>query len=122
MHVSGFTFTILGQPRPWARAGRNGRSTYTPNPYANYRRMVGMAAIAAGMRSEVGPFRVSVEVWRKDCGTYDVDNLLKGVLDGLVRAKALKDDDIRYVRAVSGEHAGEDKEHPRCVVRLELMQ
>lgn len=119
--MSGFTFTVLGQPRPWARAGRNGRSTYTPNAYATYRRMVGMAAIAAGMRSEVGPFRVSVEVWRKDRSRYDVDNLLKGVLDAMVRSKALKDDDIRYVRAESVEHMGEDKEHPRCVVRLELM-
>ena len=121
--MSGFRFTIPGQPRPQRRHRHSaGGGGHRDRVTAAYEQVVGLAALSAGMRLEPGPFRLSVKVWRKSATIYDVDNLLKSVLDGMVRARALWDDSIKYVPAMAIEHVGTDKEDPRCVVTLELIE
>ena len=121
--MSGFSFTIPGQPRPQRRHRHSAGGGGHRDPVtAAYEQSVACAAYLAGMRKEAGPFRLSVKVWRKSATVYDVDNLLKSVLDGMVRGGALKDDSIKYVPAMAIEHVGTDKEDPRCVVTLELIE
>ncbi len=123
--MSGFGFIVLGQPIPQKRHRHDGRrkgGAYRDPATQAYEHAVGLSAIAAGMRGETGPFNLRVSAWRKSAHRYDVDNLLKSVLDGMTRAGALEDDNFTIVPIMWIEHMGTDKEHPRCVVVLEPIE
>ncbi|QEO58302.1 RusA family crossover junction endodeoxyribonuclease [Francisella marina] len=49
------------------------------------------------------PVEISVYLYMKDKRLRDVDNVNKTVLDGLVKAKVLRDDNWKYVRSVKTE-------------------
>ncbi|AIT09100.1 hypothetical protein LO80_03365 [Candidatus Francisella endociliophora] len=52
------------------------------------------------------PVEVSVYLYMKDKRLRDVDNVNKTILDGLVKAKVLRDDSWKYVRSIKSEIVG----------------
>ena len=57
------------------------------------------------------PVRVELMLWEPDDRIRDGDNLLKSLLDALVSARVLADDNKKIVRRGEWEFAGFDKKH-----------
>jgi Holliday junction resolvase RusA-like endonuclease len=96
-------FVVPGRPVPTARVRvQNGRAQ-TPRSTVEYQSKVAKAtrtALAAvqGWNPE-GPFKLDVFIFttRRDC---DGSNILKGIEDALVRAGAMRDDNLAVLRGV----------------------
>lgn len=65
-----------------------------------------------------GAVEVIVEIWDKDLRAYDLDNQISTVLDALVKAQVLEDDNQKYVSQIKGYYRGVDKEDPRMVLTI----
>jgi crossover junction endodeoxyribonuclease RusA len=76
-------FSIDGQPIPKARPRVSKKRAYTPARTAAWEDAVGWAARAAQVEPAMGDVYVSLQFWRKGKARADLDNLVKGVLDGL---------------------------------------
>lgn len=109
------SFTVPGKPqgkqRP--RLGKGGR-VYTPSATKRYEHMVAWAALGARPRewSKQGRFVVEVTMYFADLRRRDVDNVLKGILDGM--NGVLYEDDSQVVAASAIKWL--DRETPRTVV------
>lgn len=113
-------FTVPGRPVPKARP-RGGRGRfYTKPETVAYESSVGREALAVGLTREVGPLTLHVDVWRATRRRYDVDNLLKAVVDGMVKCGALSEDNMTVVTAMSVRHCGVDKARPRVEVTVTI--
>lgn len=90
------SFVVPGRPTPWARAGRNGKRSFTPHKQRAYMKAIVLACKASmkGMPPLAGPIKFQVVAqyyaprstsakskWRT--GRPDVDNLAKLVADAL---------------------------------------
>lgn len=90
-------FLVPGEPMPWMRAGRDGRSgrTYTPREMEEFQAKVKLCAKASGVMPTIGTVEVlvvsylSVDPLGKMAG--DWDNYAKNVCDAL-RGVAFRDD------------------------------
>lgn len=67
----------------------------------------------------VGKYSVTMHFWRESNVRRDLDNLTTSVLDALVLARALEDDNINNVKELHIYDMGVDKEAPGVVVNLE---
>lgn len=98
------TVTVLeipGAPVPKARPRANGRGgVYTPSRTHQYEELVAWAARAKRIRLGQGPVEIQADFHTRK-GGGDLDNLLKSLLDGLVKGGAIDDDNPQVVRAVS---------------------
>lgn len=84
-----------------ARTGRLVAARYSTAAVKGYRREVWAAAQAAGVRGLQGPLAVDVVAYPPDARRRDLDNVWKVLLDALVHAGALPDDNARAVAALS---------------------
>ena len=119
---------VAGVPRTKARhrSGRSGRGpdagrhAYTPDTTVDYERRVAGVAINAGVAICEGRCDLDVRVWLPDRRRKDLDNVLKVVMDGLVRGGRLllHDDSFVHVRSVRCWHAGYDAANPRVEIRI----
>ena len=110
-------FTIVGAPVPKARPrlGRRGR-VYTPARTKDYEEVVALEAFdafrKARMRPLEGPLEMSLKVFRdravvrltevpdtKRFGSFDLDNVLKAISDGLQGVAYKNDRQIVFVQA-----------------------
>ena len=120
--ASALHIVINGPPQPWERGildTRGGRHrVITPTRTRQYERAVSdFARVQAAIqewRLTDEPVTVEVHAFFADRRRRDIDNLAKGVLDGLTKSKAIWADDcqvcdLRIVR-------GYDKERPRTEV------
>lgn len=71
------------------------------------------------LRRVEGPARITVTLHAKDRRHRDADNLLKPIIDSLVRGGVLAGDDERYVREVSARWGAPDSINPRASVCVE---
>jgi crossover junction endodeoxyribonuclease RusA len=91
------------------RSGRLAGRTLISEQGRAYRQAVSESVAAAHLGSFTGLVRVTVEAWMPDRRKRDLDNLHKGILDGLTHAGVWKDDsqidDLRIYRcrAATGE-------------------
>jgi len=129
-------FEVLGPPKPWQRAGRgvarNGRVvSYTPPETVAYQRAVRTAAWAKLVTAGVhgwpldARYRVKIACYFANDRRRDIDNLSKSVLDALAATKknltgALYADDTQVVELSVLKLL--DREHPRTLVRVEVVQ
>lgn len=67
-------------------------------------------------------FEVDVTIYQPDRKRRDLDNQLTAILDGLVGAMALPDDSNKFLRKVSAEMGGVDKENPRAEITIKEME
>ena len=85
-------------------------------------------AVAQLLRCQVSPFRAlregqnvaaCITIYRRTKRKYDLTNMGEGVMDALVLAGILDDDNADVVHEVTVRRGGVDKENPGCAVRLE---
>lgn len=74
-----------------------------------------------GMKSESfegKPLEVQVRIWNKDAKKHDLDNQLATIMDALVKARCIPDDNQETVRKESIEYCGIDREDPRAEITI----
>lgn len=96
---------VPGEVVPTARVRVSGGRPGTPTETVKYQSRATRATLAAMRAAEwVAPQRARVLVHlftdREDC---DGENVCKGLVDSLVRAKALPDDRLKHLRAEAWE-------------------
>ena len=91
-------FTVPGAPVPFTRVLRGSKQPRAER-YRAYKTEVGYRAKLAGAEPLVGPIGVYVQISEPDpaCRRYDIDNVLKAVIDGLIGVAFV--DDRQIVRA-----------------------
>ncbi len=98
--------TLGGRPVPTARVRVVNGYAATPRETVQYQSLFARAAQQAlKLRTDwdnSGIFALEVAIFtvRKDC---DGSNILKGIEDALVKAKVLKDDNLKHVTKVTWE-------------------
>lgn len=113
----GWEFVVQGNPVPKARA-RAGKGRHYPDKRSvRYEALVGAMACRCGMDQVADAVHIRIDIWRDSHRRYDVDNVAKAILDGMVRGGALLDDYMGIVRGVSVEHRGKS-DRPRVEVQV----
>jgi Holliday junction resolvase RusA-like endonuclease len=65
------------------------------------------------------PISIAMEFYFKTKRAKDLDNAATSVLDAMVAAGVIEDDNINYVDSISISFSGYDKENPRCIIFLD---
>lgn len=65
------------------------------------------------------PINIAIEFYFSTKRRKDLDNALSGVMDALVQAEVITDDDIAHVDNISISFGGYDKDNPRCIIYLD---
>lgn len=65
------------------------------------------------------PINIAVEFWFGSKRRKDLDNALSGVMDALVQAEVIVDDDVAHVDNISVSFAGYDKNEPKVIIYLD---
>ncbi len=50
---------------------------------------------------------------------HDLDNAASGVMDALVAAEVITDDNVNYIECLTLQYGGHDKLNPRCEIFLD---
>lgn len=107
--------SVPGEPVPWQRAGRAGGKSFTPAKVLNHERIVGLLALAAGVREPTElPVIVDVDFFMGNKRRCDLDNLVKTIGDagnGVVWR-----DDSQVIGLFATKLV--DKERPRTELRV----
>lgn len=121
-------FTIPGKPQPKQRARKGRYGWYTPQQTRVYEKRAGICALKAkvelAMRGQLWPvktkgvaYRVTVTMFFPDKRGYDVDNVLKSILDGCT--PLWWNDRQVEESAVTKRY---DKQNPRCEVLVSVIK
>lgn len=98
------------------RTGRRFKSAR----YARWQSQASVLIRAARIPPLVGPVTIAITVTPPDLRRRDIDNLIKPILDALVNAAVLRNDDARSVRAVWAGWSGDvDRERSCADVTIE---
>ena len=65
------------------------------------------------------PVAVDIVIYYGTKHRHDLDNALGSIMDTLVDAEVIKDDDIEHISQITIQHSGLDKLKPRCEIFLE---
>jgi Holliday junction resolvase RusA-like endonuclease len=65
------------------------------------------------------PIAVSICFWFDNDRRHDLDNAAAGVMDALVKAEVLTDDNVKFVECITLQYGGIDKNNPRAEVYLD---
>ena len=71
-----------------------------------------------GVQDIQGPVTVGMSIWRGSKHSYDLTNMAESVMDALVDAGILADDNSEVVTDIRIQRGGYDKENPRVAVSL----
>jgi|CXWK01.1.fsa_nt_gi Holliday junction resolvase RusA-like endonuclease len=72
-----------------------------------------------GLKVSGYPIGIAMEFYYPTKRAKDLDNSVSAVLDALVHAGVIEDDNINFVDNISASFGGYDKEDPRCVIYLD---
>ena len=112
------TFEVEGPPKPWQRAGRMGRRTFSRNgPYQKQIAWAAMAAVseAGGKWPTDARYVLAVDAYFPDLRKRDIDNIAKQVMDALNRVLWADDEQVDRLRV--GQWL--DRSRPRLRVSVQ---
>lgn len=64
------------------------------------------------------PIEIALSFYFDNERRHDLDNAAAGVMDALVKANVLEDDNVNFVSCLVLDYGGIDKENPRCEIYL----
>lgn len=73
----------------------------------------------AGYKVADYPIDISVVVYYGTEHRHDLDNALGSIMDALVDAQIIEDDDVHHISQITIQHGGLDKKNPRAEIFLE---
>lgn len=73
----------------------------------------------SGYRVKDYPIKIELTFYFPSQHRKDLDNSCSSVMDALVKAKVIEDDDWKHVDNLKVVFGGLDKDHPRCEIFLE---
>lgn len=65
------------------------------------------------------PISINLVFYFDNNRRHDIDNAAGGVMDALVKAAILEDDNVHFVECLTLQYGGIDKTNPRCEVYLD---
>lgn len=65
------------------------------------------------------PITVTMIFFNADNRRHDLDNQSSSILDSLVKANIIEDDNQNYIDCLQLQYGGVDKENPRCEIYLD---
>lgn len=65
------------------------------------------------------PIAIDLVIYYKDNLRRDLDNAVNGIMDCLVKAKVIEDDDTKHISQICVQYGGIDKENPRAEIFIE---
>jgi len=107
-------FIVSGDPVPKARPRVTRHGTYTEKRTKDYEEAVGWAYREAGGGLHEGNVGLRVTFWRCTRRRADLDNLVKGVADGLNGVAWSDDNQIVYLEAIKNY----DSVEPRTEIEV----
>ena len=99
----------IGAPAGWINSNQRLHRQQVAKLTAAWRAAGRGAVTSAGWEPYVGPVHIFAHVWKPRAGRYDPNNLwptVKAVVDGLVDAGFLVDDDHKHVIGPDMRHGG----------------
>ena len=72
-----------------------------------------------GLRVTDYPITITMVFFNGDQRRHDLDNQCSSILDTLVKAGIIEDDNQKFVEAIQLQYGGHDKANPRCEVFLD---
>ncbi len=116
--MSVYTFELLGPIVPKARARTTANGTYHPHRYNEWKRGA-IADISSQYRgTPLERAEVTISLTGKHNRQGDADNVAGSILDALVQAKVLVDDNMKRVPSLTIALDWKKKAAPRAVVVL----
>jgi Holliday junction resolvase RusA-like endonuclease len=65
------------------------------------------------------PIALTMVFYNGDLRRHDLDNQSSSILDTMVKAGVIEDDNQKYVDCITLQYGGVDRENPRCEVFLD---
>ncbi len=116
--MSVYTFELLGPIVPKARARTTTNGTYHPRRYNNWKRGA-IADISDQYQGDPLEYaEVTINLSGKHNRQGDADNVAGAVLDALVQANVLKDDNMKRVPSLTIALDWQKKAEPKATVVL----
>lgn len=72
-----------------------------------------------GLKVADYPISIAVSIYYGNLRRHDLDNSLATIMDALVAAEIIEDDNINNVDSISISYGGYDKENPRAEIFLD---
>lgn len=73
----------------------------------------------AGYKIAGYPIAVDVVIYYATQHRHDLDNALGSIMDSLVDAQIIEDDDVEHISQITIQHGGLDKKNPRAEIFIE---
>ena len=115
-----YTLTLSGPIVPKARARVTSNGTFHPRAYQQWKRGA-IASLAAQYRGQaLSGVAVSILLRGKHSRRGDADNIAGAILDALVQAGVLQDDNLIHVKGLSVALEWSKKTEPESTIILEF--
>ena len=72
-----------------------------------------------GLKVTDYPISLTLVFYNSDRRRHDLDNQASSILDTLVKAGVIEDDNQNFVNSIHLQYGGLDKENPRCEIFLD---
>lgn len=72
-----------------------------------------------GFRVTDYPISITIVSFNGDNRRHDLDNQCSSILDTLVKAGIIEDDNQKYIESIQLQYGGHDKVNPRCEIYID---